>query len=107
MSLARTTLAGVEERRHPRTVSLEGRVALRELMELAWEQIEGQAWEMPRRALLLAKRDRRVGESQQQGEEIYRWRYTVRKCWMTPWGILEHVRVPRLRVWEEIGLAER
>lgn len=92
------------------SVSLEGRVALRDLMAQAWQQVEGQAREMLKRAvegLLLAERDRRVHEAQQRGEKVYRWGYTVRKCWTTLWGSLEQVRVPRLRGQEEIGLVER
>ncbi len=92
------------------TVSLEGRVALQELMAQAWQQVEGQARGMLKRAvegLLQAERDRRVAEAQQRGEKVYRWGYTVRKCWTTLWGNLEQVRVPRLRGREEIGLVER
>src|ERR1700739_3719029 len=92
------------------TVSLEGRVALQELMVQAWQQVEGQAREMLKRAvegLLLAERDRRVSEAQQRGEKGDRWGYTVRKCWTTLWGSLNQVRVPRLRGREEIGLVER
>jgi transposase-like protein len=79
-------------------------------MEQAWQQVEGQAREMLQRAvegLLLAERDRRVREAQQRGEKVYRWGYTVRKCWTTLWGRLEQVRVPRLRGSNEIGLLER
>jgi transposase-like protein len=79
-------------------------------MAQAWQQVEGQAREMLKRAvegLLLAERDRRVSEAKQRGEKIYRWGYTVRKCWTTLWGSLEQVRVPRLRGREEIGLVER
>jgi putative transposase len=92
------------------TISLEGRVALGELMEQAWQQVEGQAREMLKRAvegLLLAERDRRVTQAKQRGEKVYRWGNTVRKCWTTLWGNLEQVRVPRLRGREEIGLVER
>ena len=92
------------------TVSLEGRVTLRELMEQAWQQVEGQAREMLKRSvegLLQAERDRRVTEAKQRGEKVYRWGYTVRKCWTTLWGSPEQVRVPRLRGREEIGLVER
>lgn len=92
------------------TTSLEGRVALRELMAQAWQQVQGQAREMLKRSvegLLQAERDRRVSEAQQRGEKVYRWGYTVRKCWTTLWGSLEQVRVPRLRGREEIGLVER
>jgi transposase-like protein len=79
-------------------------------MAQAWQQVEGQAREMLKRAvegLLVAERDRRVREAKQQGERVYRWGYTVRKCWTTLWGSLEQVRVPRLRGREEIGLVER
>jgi len=92
------------------SLSLSGRVALGELIEQAWQQVEGQAREMLKRAvegLLGAERDRRVAEAKQRGEKVYRWGYTVRKCWTTLWGSLEQVRVPRLRGGKEIGLLER
>lgn len=92
------------------TISLEGRIALRELMAQAWQRVEGQAREMLKgsiQGLLQAERDRRVSEAKQRGEKVYRWGYTVRKCWTTLWGSLEQVRVPRLRGREEIGLVER
>ena len=92
------------------TISLAGRLTLRELMEQAWQQVEGQARGMLKRAvegLLVAERDRRVAEAQQRGEKVYRWGYTVRKCWTTLWGSLEQVRVPRLRGCREVGLLER
>jgi hypothetical protein len=59
------------------------------------------------RGLLVAERDRRVSEAKHRGEKVYRWDYTVRKCWTTLWRRLEQVRVPRLRGREEIGLMER
>jgi len=44
----------------------------------------------------------------QQGEKVYRWGYTVRKCWTTLWGALTAVRVPRLRQpGAEVGLLEK
>ena len=92
------------------SLSLTGRLTLRELIEQAWQQVEGQAREMLKRAvegLLQAERDRRVAEAKQRGEKVYRWGYTVRKCWTTLWGSLEQVRVPRLRGGKEIGLVER
>jgi putative transposase len=92
------------------SVSLEGRVTLRELLEQAWREVEGRAREMLKRAvegLLEAERDRRVAEAQQRGEKVYRWGYTVRKCWTTLWGSLEQVRVPRARGRQEVGLIER
>jgi len=92
------------------SISLEGRLTLQELMEQAWQQVQGQARQMLKQAvegLLLRERDRRVAEARQRGEKVYRWGYTVRKCWTTLWGSLEQVRVPRLRGAEEIGLLER
>src|SRR2546426_9824705 len=92
------------------TISLTRRVTLRELLEQAWQQIEGQAREMLKRAvegLLEAERDRRGGQGQQRGEKGYRWGYTVRKCWTTPWGSLVQGDVPRLGGWREIGVVER
>ncbi len=92
------------------SISPDRRLALRELMEQAWQQVQGQAREMLKRTvegLLVAERDRRVTEAKQRGEKVYRWGYTVRKCWTTLWGSLEQVRVPRLRGREEIGLVER
>jgi hypothetical protein len=47
-----------------------------------------------------------VAEAKRRGEKIYRWGYTVRKCWTTLWGSLEQVSVPRLRGCKEIGLLE-
>ena len=92
------------------SLSPTGRLTLREWIEQAWQQVEGQAREMLKRAvegLLQAERDRRVAEAKQRGEKVYRWGYTVRKCWTTLWGSLEQVRVPRLRGGKEIGLVER
>ncbi|MGB8493543.1 MAG: transposase [Candidatus Acidiferrum sp.] len=92
------------------TISPSGRVTLRELMEQAWQQVAGQARTMLKAAvegLLVAERDRRVAEATRRGEKVYRWGYTVRKCWTTLWGSLEQVHVPRLRGCKEIGLLER
>lgn len=92
------------------TVCLNKRLSLREVTEQAWREVQGQARAMLKRSiegLLQAERDRRVAEGQQRGEKVYRWGYTVRKCWTTLWGSLEQVRVPRLRGREEIGLIER
>jgi transposase-like protein len=79
-------------------------------MQQAWQEIEGQTRGMLKRAvegLLQAERDRRVVEARQRGEKVYRWGYTVRKCWQTLWGAVEQVRVPRLRGRQEIGLLEK
>jgi hypothetical protein len=57
--------------------------------------------------LLVAERDQRVSEANQSGENVYRWGYTVGKCWTTLCGSREKVRVPRLHGREEIGLVAR
>ena len=52
------------------SVSLEARAALRKLLAQVWRMVEEQAWEMLKQAvegLLLADRDRRVGEARQRG----------------------------------------
>jgi len=87
-----------------------GRLALQDVIEQGWKQLQGgflQQLKKTIEGLLTAERDRRVAERQERGEKIYRWGYTVRKCWQTAWGALEQVRVPRLRGREEIGLLEK
>ena len=81
-------------------LSLSGRLTLRDLFEQAWKQVEQSVLEQLQgtiEALLAAERDRRVTEAQQRGEKVYRWGYTVRKCWATLWGTPHQIRVPRLR----------
>lgn len=88
----------------------QGRISLRDVVQQGWEQLRGQFLDQLRRTiegLLQAERDRRLGQFQQQGQKVYRWGYTVRKCWQTLWGVLEQVRVPRLRGASEIGLLEK
>lgn len=91
-------------------LSLEGRLALRDLLKQAWNEVEQSVLQQLKRSiegLLAAERDRRVAEARERGERVYRWGYTVRKCWTTLWGSLEQVRVPRLRGRAEIGLLEK
>lgn len=91
-------------------LSLSGRLPLGDLFKQAWKQVQQSLLEQLQRAiegLLAAERDRRVAEARQRGERVYRWGYTVRKCWTTLWGPLHQVRVPRLRGQEEIGLLEK
>jgi putative transposase len=90
--------------------SQNGRLALQEVVEQGWKQLQGGFLEQLKKTiegLLAAERDRRVAEGRERGEKVYRWGYTVRKCWQTAWGRLEQVRVPRLRGREEIGLLEK
>lgn len=87
-----------------------GRIALSQMVEQGWNQVREQVLEQLKRTiegLLQAERDQRIAQRRQQGEKVYRWGYTVRKCWQTLWGELQQVRVPRLRGREEIGLIEK
>lgn len=90
--------------------TLEGRLTLKQVVEQGFGEIRQGFLEQLKgtiEGLLVAERDRRIEELRQQGEKVYRWGYTVRKCWQTLWGALEQVRVPRLRGQEEIGLLEK
>lgn len=87
-----------------------GRLALADVIEQGWKQLQGGFLEQLKKTiegLLAAERDRRVAEGRERGEKVYRWGFTVRKCWQTAWGVLQQVRVPRLRGREEIGLLEK
>ena len=90
------------------SVSLEGRVTLRELLEQAWREVEDRARQMLKRAvegLLEAERDRRVAEAQQRGEKVYRWGYTVRKCWTTLWGSPTRSKAVSSKSWGTVQLS--
>lgn len=90
--------------------SLEGKLTLKQVVEQGFAEIREGFLEQLKRTiegLLRAERDGRIAQLRQQGEKVYRWGYTVRKCWQTLWGALEQVRVPRLRGREEIGLLEK
>lgn len=92
--------------------TLQDTLTLEQLVGQAWVQVQAQVRELLRRTiegLLEAERDRHVLEAQQRGEKVYRWGYTVRKCWTTLWGALHQIRVPRLRRARaaEIGIVEK
>jgi putative transposase len=90
--------------------TLEGKLTLKQVVEQGFAEIEAQFLGQLKRVvegLLVAERDRRIAELQRQGQKVYRWGYTVRKCWTTLWGTLEQVRVPRLRGREEVGLLKK
>lgn len=94
------------------TSSLTERVSLAGLVNQGWQQVQQQVMELVKRTiegLLEAERDQRITARRAAGEKVYRWGYTVRKCWQTLWGRIEQVRVPRLRRAgrEEIGLLEK
>jgi putative transposase len=90
--------------------SQSGRLALPDVIEQGWKRLQGGFLEQLKKTiegLLAAERDRRVAECRERGEKVYRWGFTVRKCWQTAWGALQQVRVPRLRGQQEIGLVEK
>jgi putative transposase len=92
------------------TSSLNGTLTLPQVVGQAWEQVQQQVREMLKRSiegLLQAQRDQQRAERRRCGQKVYRWGYTVRKCWQTLWGQIEQVRVPRLRGQAEIALLER
>ena len=92
-------------------VTLQGNLTLKQVANQGFEEIRQGFLEQQKKTiegLLTAERGRRVAAPRQQGEKVYRWGYTVRKWWTTPWGASPGVRVPRLRSPEaEVGLAEK
>ena len=90
--------------------TLEGKLTLKQVVEQGLAESRGPFLGQLKRVLeglLVAERDRRIAEFQRQGQKVYRWGYTIRKCGQTLWGSLEQVRVPRLRGREEVGLLEK
>lgn len=90
--------------------TLEGKLTLKQVVEQGFAEIRQGFLEQLKgtiEGLLGAERDRRIAQFRQQGQKVYRWGYTVRKCWQTLWGALQQVRVPRLRGREEVGLLEK
>lgn len=88
----------------------ENRIPLPEVVQQAFDQIRAEVRARLKatiEGLLAAERDRRIQQLRQSGQKVYRWGYTVRKCWQTLWGALEQVRVPRLRGAAEVGLLEK
>lgn len=57
--------------------------------------------------LLVQERNRQIEQLEKRGAPVFRWGYTVRKNWQTPWGVLRRVRMPRLRGRREIVLMEK
>jgi hypothetical protein len=53
-----------------------GTLALRDVIEQGWKQLQGSFLEQLKKTiegLLTAERDRRVAECRERGEKIYRW----------------------------------
>ena len=68
--------------------TLEGKLTLKQVVEQGFAEIRQSFLERLKNTvegLLEAERDRRVTALRQEGKKVYRWGYTVRKCWTTLW----------------------
>lgn len=78
-----------------------GKVALSGLAGQAWEQLRnGFLEEVKQRMeeLAEAERESRMGrERYARGGSLRRWGYKIRKIFLTPWGLITGLRLPRLR----------
>jgi len=77
------------------------KVALSSLVGQAWEQLRnGFVEEVKQRIeeLAEAERESRMGRDRYaRGGTLRRWGYKVRKIFLTPWGLITGLRLPRLR----------
>jgi putative transposase len=78
------------------------KVALSSLVGQAWTQLKGTVLEEIRlqvEALAQAERETRLGrERHERGRgPLRRWGYKVRKVLLTPWGMIQGLRLPRIR----------
>lgn len=80
----------------------EKKVALSGLVGQAWGQLQGEVLEEIRKRveeLAEAERETRLGRGRHSrgGNALRRWGYKVRKVLMTPWGMIQGLRLPRIR----------
>lgn len=80
----------------------EKKVALSGLVGQAWGQLQGEVLEEIRKRveeLAEAERETRLGRGRHSrgGNALRRWGYKVRKVLRTPWGMLQGLRLPRIR----------
>lgn len=80
----------------------EKKVALSSLLGQAWQQLQGMVLEEVRKKveeLAEAERESRLGRGRHRrgGNALRRWGYKVRKLLMTPWGMIQGLRLPRIR----------
>lgn len=78
------------------------KVALSSLVGQAWQQLHGMVLEEVCRKveeLAEAERESRLGRGRhvRGASPLRRWGYKVRKLLMTPWGMIQGLRLPRLR----------
>jgi len=77
-------------------------VSLSDIVTGAWEEIKGYVLKALKEAVeaVLLKEQRKVlgrGRYQRGGSRGWRWGYRQRKSFLTPWGSLEGLKVPRIR----------
>jgi putative transposase len=78
------------------------KVALSSLVGQAWTQMKGTVLEEIRRQveeLAKAERESRLGRGRHERRPgpLRRWGYKVRKVLLTPWGMIQGLRLPRIR----------
>jgi len=79
-----------------------GQVSLSDIVRGAWEEIEGYVLKILKEAVevvLLEEQNKVLGRGRYQrgGSRGWRWGYRQRKSFLTPWGSLEGLKVPRIR----------
>jgi hypothetical protein len=87
------------ERRYPMAIE---KVALSSLIAQAWEQLKGMVLEEVKKRieeLARAEQTSRLGRAPHArgGNSLRRWGYRIRKVLLTPWGIIQGLRLPRIR----------
>ncbi len=80
----------------------EKKVALSGLVGQAWQQLQGVVLEEVRKKveeLAEGERESRLGRGRHRrgGNALRRWGYKVRKLLLTPWGMIQGLRLPRIR----------
>jgi putative transposase len=78
------------------------KVALSSLVGQAWGQLQGMVRDEVRKRveeLAEAERETRLGRGRhvRGGSTLRRWGYKVRKVLLTPWGMVQGLKLPRLR----------
>ena len=78
------------------------KVALSGVIAQAWEQLRGTVLEEVKKRieeLARAEQTSRMGRAPhvRGGNSLRRWGYRIRKVLLTPWGIIQGLRLPRLR----------
>ncbi len=77
-------------------------VSLSDMVTGAWEEIKAYVLKVLKGAvevMLLEEQDKVLGRGRYQrgGSSAWSWGYRQRKSFMTPWGSLEGLKIPRIR----------